>query len=219
MKESVLLFCFALCVSFASKAQDINWRSLNEPYKHLAAISFGADYTSNYGIAYGYKLPTNFPIVLGTEVSIPFGDKPFDDWKLKLNAQTELWHNDNFSFGIKPGIIVRRYQSEVSRFYNIGADIITTFGYCRSKWGIVAEVNYDRALSTNIRHDILKEYYPEIQDGWYGSTGGNFKFGLKGNYSFKSWNVFVKTGKPYSQDFKNNPTLPFYFDLSLSKYL
>lgn len=60
MKESVLLFCFALCVSFASKAQDINWRSLNEPYKHLAAISFGADYTSNYGIAYGYKLPQIF---------------------------------------------------------------------------------------------------------------------------------------------------------------
>jgi hypothetical protein len=178
----------------------------------------GADFGTNYGLSYGYKLPGSHPIVLGAELSVPFGNQLLDDWKVRLNGQSELWHNDRLSWGIKPGIILRRYQSDAARLYNIGAEITTTFGYYRPKWGGAIEVNYDRALFTHIQHNMLRDYYPAIRDGWYGGTGGNFKFGIKANYSFKSWNIVVKTGKMYAQDFKDNPTLPFFFDIWLVKY-
>jgi hypothetical protein len=219
MKRYIILFAIALCTNFVSKAQEVNWRLFNESYRHLISANLGADYGTNYGFAYGYKLSGPLPIVLGTELSIPFGNQLLDDWKVKLNGQSELWHNEKLSLGIKPGIIVRRYQSDAARLYNIGAEITTTFGYYRPKWGGAIEVNYDKALFTHIKHDMLKDYYPAIRDGWYGSTGGNFKFGIKANYSFKTWNIVLKTGKMYAQDFKDNSTLPFFFDIWFVKYL
>ena len=219
MKKYIVVFTIALSTSFASKAQEVNWRSFNEHYQHLISINLGADYGTVYGLAYGHRFSGRIPMVLGTEISIPFGNHLFDDWKVKVNAQSELWHNDRLSLGIKPGIIVRRYQSDAARLYNIGAEITATFGYYRPRWGLAGEVNYDKALFTHTKHKILKDYYPEIRDGWYGATGGNIKLGMKANYSFKTWSIFLKTGKVYAQDFKDNPTLPFYFDISLLKYL
>jgi hypothetical protein len=51
--------------------------------------------------------------------------------------------------------------------------------------GAAMEAGYDWSRATYIEHNTLKDYYPDIQDGWYGSTG-NFKFGIKGNYWMKS---------------------------------
>lgn len=219
MKKHIICLTIALCAGFASKAQEVNWRSFNAPYKHLVSVNFGADYGTYYGLAYGYKLPGRLPVVLGTAISVPFGNYLLDDWKVKISGQSELWHNDQFSLGIQPGILVRRYQSDAARLYNISADLTTTFGYYRPAWGVAAEVNFDKTLSTHIKHNMLKDYYPEIRDGWYGATGGNFKFGMKGNYSFQTWSIFMKAGKVFAQDFKDNPTLPFFFEVSLLKYL
>lgn len=219
MKKYIIVLTIAVCTGFVSQAQEVNWRSFTAPYKHQISAKLGLDYGSVYGLAYGYRLPVKFPVVLGTELSVPFGNDLVDDWKVKVNAQTELWHNDKFSLGIKPGLIVRRYESEAATLYNIGGEMTATFGYYKPRWGVGTEVNYDRAFATHIKHDMLKEYYPEIQDGWYGTTGGNFKMGITANYSFKAWSVFLKTGKVFAQDFKDSHTLPYYFDFSLVKYL
>ena len=219
MKRYIIFLTIALCAAFTAKAQEVNWRSFSAPYKHIVSVNFGADYGTHYGLAYGYKLSGRLPVVLGTEISIPFGHDVLDDWKVRISGQSELWHNEQFSLSVQPGIIARRYQSEVARLYNISADLTTTFGYYRPAWGVAAEVNFDKTLATHIRHDGLKDYYPEIRDGWYGSTGGNFKLGLKGNYAWDDWSIFLKAGKIFAQDFKDNPTLPFFFEISLLKYL
>jgi len=62
-----------------------------------------------------------------------------------------------------------------------------------------------------------QEYYHEIQDGWYGSTGGNFKFGLQGSFWMKSTGIGSKGGKVFGQNFSDNPTLPYYADFSVMK--
>lgn len=112
---------------------------------------------------------------------------------------------------------MRNFSSEIARLFNIGADVTTNFGYSTSKWGITGSISYDRSLATHIKNDLLKEFYPEIQDGWYNSSGGNFKFGIRVNRSFKSWNTYMNIGKSFGQDFQDNPTLPFYLELSIQK--
>ncbi|MCF8245809.1 MAG: hypothetical protein K9J37_14535 [Saprospiraceae bacterium] len=199
-------------------AQDINWRAVQDHHRHFANAGIGADFNTVASLAYGQKITSRLPIVVGAGFTVPFGKTLLDDWKLNLTAQGELWHNEQFSFGLKPGIVMRRFESPIARFYNISAEATATVGYLRSKWGVAAESTYDRSLATHLKHDLLKEYYPGIKDGWYDATGGTIKFGLAANYSFRSTSIFLKVGKAYGQNFKDNPTLPFYFDITVSQY-
>jgi hypothetical protein len=138
--------------------------------------------------------------------------------KLKLTAQGELWHNDQFSIALKPGIVVRRLDPDPARLYNVSVETALSAGYQRPKWGIGAEAVYDRSLASNIRHKLLKEYYPEIKDGWYGGTGGTFRAGITANHTLRNTAIFLKAGQLFGQDLKNNPTIPFYFDLSVARW-
>lgn len=217
-KPGSILLLLYISITNPSFAQEINWRSIDQGGKHIVSAYFGADYSSYYGFSYGYVVKNKItPIITGAELTVPFGDDVFDDWRMKVSAQAELWNKDRLSLGIRSSFILRRYESALSRLYNVGADALTQFGYTKEKWALVAIFHYDRAIATHIQHDLLKEYYPEITDGWYGATGGNFKFGLRGNISIRSLNTFLSVGKIYGQDFKHNPTLPFYAELSIQK--
>ena len=219
MKKNLLVIISVLCFQGITNAQELNWRALEENQsRHLLSLHLGLDYGSVYGIAYGYKLPGKLSLVLGSELLLPFGGDVTDDWKAKINIQSELWHRNHWSFAFKYGFIIRRYKSEVSRLYNFASEFTATFGYLKSSWGLTAEASYDKTLITHIRHDLLKDLYPDIQDGWFNATGGNLKFGLKANYVFNdSWSSFLRVGTVFGQDFENNPTLPFYLDISLLK--
>jgi len=217
MKTSIFFLFILLSCPYLLKAQEINWRNLDTTSMHIISAQIGADYGTVYGLSYGYQLPFKHPIVIGAGISVPFGKHFMDDYKVDVNAQSEIWHSNSFSFAIKPGMMMRRYHSEAASLYNIGAEITTTLGYYKNNWGVAIEANYDRSCATYIEHVTLKEYYPGIQDGWYDSTGGNFKFGVKGNYWMKSIGISLKAGKIFGQNFSDNPTLPYYFELSVLK--
>lgn len=217
MKHLILLGLLVLTFA-TSHAQDINWRALNNTPAHLVALQLGADYGTYYGITYGYAFQKGaLPLAVGADFSLPFGDQLADDWKLNLNVQAELWHSNAWSLTVKPELTLRRYASDIATVFNVGAGATAVFGLVKPRWGIVGEANYNAALASNIRHDRLKEYYPDIRDGWYGNTGGNFQFGLRAQYTIHTWSAFLKLGKTYAQDFKDNPTLPFYFNLAVQK--
>ncbi|MBO9701800.1 MAG: hypothetical protein J7604_16455 [Sporocytophaga sp.] len=200
-------------------AQDVNWRSITDNQKYLASLYFGADYSSYFGASYGYLLKNKItPVVIGGEFILPFGKQILDDWKGKLSIQAEVWHNDHFSFSIKPSFVVRKYESPLALMYNTAADLSVNFGYLRPKWGLLAIACYDKNISTYIKNEKLKEYYPEIRDGWYGTSGGTFKFGIRGQYTFNSWSAFLTVGKHYGENFKDNPTLPFFAEVSVQKW-
>jgi hypothetical protein len=199
-------------------SQEINWRGIDTNTRHFISGNFGADYSSYYGASYAYRITNKvLPLVVGSEYNISFGKQLVDDWKSKTSIQTELWHSNRFSLGLKSGFIVRRFDSEMARLVNLGADVTTVFAYSKPKWGIGVLANYDRSMSTHIRNKLLKEYYSGIVDGWYNTHGGNFKFGIRANYTIGQWNAFLNLGKAYGQNFKDNPTLPFYADISIQR--
>lgn len=215
MKKSIIVSLVLLSCSFLAKAQEINWQNINTTSRHQVSVHIGADFGTVYGIGYGYRIGSNHPVVVGAKISAPFGKSLMDDFKLEVTGQTEVWHSDGLSFAVQPALIMRRYQSSAALIYNIGAGLTTTFGYFKNKWGVGVEANYDRNFATYLEHFKLKEYYPDIQDGWYRSTGGTFKFGVKGNYWIKSVGLSAKIGKVYGQNFSNNPTIPFYAEFSV----
>lgn len=204
-------------MSTVSKAQYVYWPSLQEGNKHLITTKFGADYSSYYGLNYGYVLGNRRPVVLSAELSAPFGNEPLDDWKGRLSAQTIVWQKSALNIQLNPGFVARRYASPAATLVNLGADLNVTIGLSGERWGVAAFGHIDESLSTHATHHMLKEFYPEIRDGWYGSGGGNIKLGGIATYRIQSWNINLELGKIYAQNFKDNPTLPFQFELALQK--
>lgn len=207
-----------LILSSGANALDVNWRALDKDTRHLGGIHFGADYGSYYNFSYGHKLGGGkSPVIAGYDLLLPFGDTIADDYKMKASLQREFWSSGNLSFSLQGGLIFRRYESVMARFYNVGADVVSTFGYLKPNWGAELLVGYDYSAATHIKNKLLKEYYPEIKDGWYDSSGGNIKFGARFNRVFGSTTTFFNIGRAFGQDFEDNPTLPFYFELSLQR--
>ncbi len=218
---TIKIFLLSFLVHQSLLAQEVNWRSIKKDNsQHLVAASFGGDYNFYYGASYGHIISNRvIPAVIGTEISLPFGNNILDDWRWRTSVQAELWHRKHLSLSVKTSFILRRYESALSRMYNTGADISLLLGHLKPKWGLVALVNYDASIATHIQHDLAKELYPRIRDGWYGSTGGNVKLGTRGHLAVNSWQSFLTVGKHFGKNFKDNPTFPFFVELSLQRPL
>jgi hypothetical protein len=218
MKKVINIIIALLCAATGIQAQEINWRALNPNHKNLIGLHTGIDFSTMYGLNAARLIPGKIPVMIGTEISIPFGKQVLDDWKINLNGQAELWHNTHFSLGIKPGISLLRYESAAARFYNISGNVNGTFGYFRPKWGLATELSYNKPIGTHIHHDLLKTEYPGIRDGWYSGAGGVIGAGLKAHVSIRSLRFCLKAGRVFGQYFKNNPTIPYYLDVSLGLF-
>lgn len=216
--QSAFIILFVLMISKTSSAQQINWRSLNDNQPHIVNVNMGWDYSTAAGIGYGQKLKTGLPVVLNIEYSFPFGNNLFDDFKTKLGGQAEVLHIDQFSVTVKVYGVFRRYENNFVRLVDFGSEFSTNFGYYKSNWYIAGEVGFDKAIATNIKNsEEMKTIYPDVQDGWYVPTGGNFSFGIVSGYSFKSNDVYMKIGRTMTEDFKTTPTVPYYLQIGYNR--
>lgn len=211
------LFFFFILITFSLplKSQEIGWYNDGQQSGHMVSMHVGADFVTGFGLSYGYKFKGKIPFVIGTELTTPFGGQIMDDFKASLTAQTIFRPVKNMGITVKPSMTCRRYGSEAAVLVNISAGLSTTVGYYRNSWSVAAEAGYDHSRATLIKPRTLKEYYPESKEEWYGSTGGNFNFGLVTSYWMKSTGVSVKAGKTFGQNFEDNPTIPYYADFSL----
>ena len=213
-----ILFLFALITfSLELKSQEIGWYTMDVQSGHMVTLHVGADFVSGFGLSYGYKFKGKIPFVIGTELTTPFGGQIMDDFKASLTAQTIFRPVKYMGITVKPSMTCRRYGSAAAVLVNISTGLSTTVGYYRDKWSVAAEAGYDHSNATLIKPRLLKEYYPGSQEDWYGSTGGNFNFGLVTSYWMGATGLSLKAGKTYGQNFENNPTLPFYADFSLMR--
>ena len=216
--QSAFIILFILLISKTSSAQQINWRNLQDNKPHIVNVYMGWDYSTVAGIGYGQKLKTKLPVVLNMEYSFPFGENIFDDFKTKLGGQAEVLKMDNFSVSVKAYGIFRRYENDLVRLVDFGSEFSTNFGYYKTNWYIAGEFGFDKAIATNIKNtDEMKTMYPDVQDGWYVPTGGNFNFGIVSGYSFKSNDLYVKIGKSMTQDFKTTPAVPYYLQIGYNR--
>jgi len=206
-----------MCLLNFSFAQNINWKNLQPTQKHIVNLNVGFDNASVVGIGYGYHLNTKMPLVLNLEYSMPFGDKPFDDFKTKIGGQLNVLRANNFFTVVKAYGVIRRFDNDFARMINFGSEFSATAGLYKNKWFAAAELGFDKAITTHIQHSsLMKQYNPNVQSGWYIPTGGNFLYGLQGGYSFNRNDVYAKVGRTVSQDFKTKPTVPLYFQLGWS---
>ena len=210
VKLFALVTLASVCFTSAA-AQNINWRSLQPGQKHIINLNAALDNSTSIGIGYGYHFNTKMPLVLSAQYSMPFGNNVFDDFKTKLGAQLNVLELQNVLVTLHAYGIIRRYENSLASMFNFGSEFATTVGYYKKTWWIAGDFGFDKAIVTNIKHsEIMKEYNPGIQSGWYIPTGGNFIYGLQGGYSFSKSDVSLKISSTMAQDFNTKPMVPYY---------
>jgi len=215
LKVVFLVTAASLLVTNLAQAQSINWSSVKSEQRHIFNVNAGYDYAFTYGIGYGYHLKSRIPMVLNIEYSQPVGENIFDDFKTKIGGQVRVYQINNLQFSAKVQGVVRRYETDYVRMFNFGSDMSAVIGYYKPKWFLAGEFGFDKAIVTNFAHsDLFKEDFPGVKDGWYEpATGGNFYYGLQSGFSLKNSDITLKAGKVVQQDFKTNPTVPFYIQV------
>ena len=215
MKKIIVKVILLVIISNSINAQNINWRAFYPAQKHLIGINAGLDFGLTYGVNYGRKLNTKLPMVLSGEFRLPSGNKVLEDFKVKMGVQMEVIHAGNFSATLKVNGIFRRYENDFTRMLNFGSEFAGVAGYYKPRWYVAGEVSFDKAIVTHIKHlPAALENNPDLTTGWYIPTGGNIAYGIQTGLVLGQKNdLNLKIGRVISQNFKTEPTLPFYFQL------
>lgn len=213
----VLLALFLLTNTIGLTAQTVNWRNV-DPRQQMVSATAGLDYGLVFGLGYAYRLDTKRPLVVNLDYTFPSGRSLLDDFNVRLGAQTELVHVGNFSATLKVNGIFRRFENSEARLLNWGAELTGLAGYYRPRWFVAAEVSFDKAVMTHVKHSALVlDNLPGLRNGWYIPTGGNFLYGVQAGKTFGRLDVSLKGGQVVQQDFKSMPFLPFYGQLRISQ--
>lgn len=215
-------FCFAttlLFIAYAVQAQTFNWARSGPETRQIANLNLGLEHGVVAGAAYGYYLPAKRPFLLGAEVSVPWGNALFDDFKIKLGGQMLLFDVGHFKGVGGLNGIYRRVETSLVRFDNFGAELTATIGYYRPCWFVAANIGFDKAIVTRFKHSAsYRESFPQVQDGWYEpATGGNYQYGAQVGFSLRRMDIYLKAGQMLTQDFENRPLLPFYAQVGVSR--
>jgi hypothetical protein len=221
MNHVTMLLAVALATTpSAAMAQHLNWRALDGQHRHAFAAAVGMDPVSYYSLSYEYHLPRAvIPLAFAADVRAPFGDHVLDDWQVGFGARAEPWRSGVLSLGLGAGLRIRRYETTLARLYNGGFGANVSFGATGPRWSAVAIATHESSSLTHIEHKLLKEYYPEVRDGWYDADGGIYRFGVSTGVAVWSWGATLTAGRMFGQDFRNNPGIPYFAEVVLRKGL
>ena len=218
MKNTIIATIVLLGIAASACAQTINWQAFEPEQKHLLYIQTGWDYSMNFGVGYGRKFDTNWPVLANIEYSFPAGERLFDDFKVRIGGQVEVLRKGGFSATVKAYCPIRRYENNLVTLFNFGGEFSGVAGFYKQKWFVSGEFGFDKAIATHVKHSQLAlENASSLQSGWYVPTGGNFFYGLQTGYSFRENGITLKVGKVVSQDFETAPFIPYFAQVAYQR--
>ena len=217
MKNTILIILSILFSSNFAFSQSINWQSIQENQKNIAYLNLGYDFGVTTQLGYGYQLNASKPILLTTDLSMPMGSDFMDDFKFRIGGQMEVFEKNNFSLSAKLLFSAKRHETNLVRQFGLGSELSLTAGYYKSKWHVAAEMGFDNFIATHLKHsDDIVSNYSEIQNGWFGNSGGQFFYGIQGSKTVgKRMEINLRLGAINAQGNHENALLPVYFQLGL----
>lgn len=214
--KTIIIIAVSLLAISTTQSQNINWKNFQHA-GNVVNVNTGLDYGLNWGVGYGYHVKFKLPVFVNTEFSAPFGNEVFDDYKIKVGGQIQPIGLGNFLFTARVYGIIRHYQSDLVRMMNYGSELSAVVGYYKPKWYLAGEFGFDKAITTHIRNSsAMRSQFPEVRNGWFIPTGGNYLYGLQAGYSLSRFDVTLRGGKTIAQGFKTSALFPFYLQLGVN---
>ena len=197
-------------------AQELNFGAL-ESGNSVTAVSTGAEHGLVVGAGYAYVAElTGHRFVLGADLMIDAAD--VRDLALRTGMLVPVIGDGSWTLIAGAGAIVRSGHSDVAQLVDVGLDLSVLAGRYSRRWFAAGEVGFDAALATHISNSDSYRMlvYPDARDGWYGNTGGLFRFGVQGGVSLGTSDIMVRAGM-LRDAAASPPVLPIYATLGYDR--
>lgn len=218
MKKMLAVLVLVMTVAATGYTQNVNWRSLQDDQRNLIQFDFGYDYGTTVRIGYSRAFNWFRPVVLGLDYSLPMGKDLVDDFKVRLAGQIEVIQLDGFSATLKLMSSLRRYENPMVRIVSFGSDLALVTGYYAPTWHAAGEFGFDKSIVSHLKHsDIMRSNFPQIRDGWFIPTGGNYYYGIQAGKTLgETFDFSLRLGATKAQARDEDAVVPFYGQIGLS---
>jgi len=149
--------------------------------------------------------------------TLPSASLDFRDFAFEAGGQTALVASGNWKLNVAFAPVVRLTQNDFFSATALGFHAALLPGYQGDRWGLMAELGYEKMLATHLNHTSLYRNlaYSGAKDGWYSFTGGTLQAGLRGGYRFGRVELSAAAGVLVSEGL-NKVMPPFYGTLGSS---
>lgn len=205
-------------ITGSSYGQNFNWRSVNEQNPNMVYSGFGYDFGMTAQVGYGRFIQTIRPLLLTFDYSMPMGHRLTDDFKMRIGGQVELYKKNSFAVAGKVLGNFRNHNTSLVRISSFGGEFSLVTGYFKPTFYAALEVSADGAVVSYLKHtSLMKDNYPEIQDGWYLNNGAHYFYGVQAGKTIgQSYDANLRFGITNARG-KEGDVLPAYFQLGLIK--
>lgn len=143
--------------------------------------------------------------------TLPVEGLDLRDLAFEAGGQATALAHGNWKVQVAFAPVLRMTQNSVFSATALGVRGVLLPGYQGDRWGLMAEVGYEKILATRMKHSTLYRSgaYSGARDGWYSLSGGTLQAGLRGGYRLGRVELSAAAGVLASEGL-NPVTPPFY---------
>ena len=122
------------------------------------------------------------PALLYGRFTFPFASPDARDLAFEAGGQMTALGWGNWKLQVSFAPVLRLTDNDLFSATAFGVRGALMPGYQGDRWGLMAEIGYEKILATHLSHSSLYRSvaYSGARDGWYSSTGGTLQAGLRG---------------------------------------
>jgi len=223
MKKYIVVFLvLAVMVQFISAKEVFN-RTQPGEQRIYSTFDFDPAPAITTGYAAGFKLEAiNRTITVTGDISIPIFLLDLKHYRIQIGARVPVFNSQYWNVMNRFSLIQEGTDNSIYFGSSLGIEQGLLMGRFADKWYVAGEANYRKFLLMYMEHsDWYREnVYADAKDGWYGSTGGMFNFGIQGGYTFGGiLEATLRLGIYKTEAFHDPIGLPFYANLGLAYHL
>ncbi|MBD3344937.1 MAG: hypothetical protein GF401_07735 [Chitinivibrionales bacterium] len=191
------------------------------PNSFLFGFNFDPSFTLNVGYARVLFLGENkWPLTLSADFTTPVMLMTGQNYIMEAGAMVPVYQYNNLKFVNSFTTRLMRQENWVAADHTITLEEGLLPGFYHEDFYIALEASFAWFMLTHSAHSekYKKNVYEDVVDGWYGSAGGKFDFGIRGGIVFlQKWGVNLRTGMRVDERFQITYSgAPVYVNLAMN---
>jgi hypothetical protein len=219
MKNSIATIALSTCAAFATlgftstaSAQEVT--HLPTGKDHAVGLAAGLDSAMMARFGYTYRMRPSFwdhDVLSQSAFTMPIATPDFADSRLETGLRTTALAYKNLRLQLSLGAMLHNTSNVAFSANGLGVTAMLLPGYQSERWGLMAEIGYEKMLATHMRPSdlYLERGYTDAKSGWYGDTAGNFRLGLRGGGRIGALEIGTRMGVIATE--QGAPQLPPFY--------
>jgi hypothetical protein len=196
----------AVAIALPAAAQEVT--NLPDGTRQSVSIDLGLQSALITRATYSRHISSG---VLYGRFTLPSASLDLRDIAFEAGGQIPAIASGNWKLQVSFAPVMRMTRNDFFSATALGVRAALLPGYQGDRWGLMAEVAYEKILATHLNHSSLYRSvaYSGGKDGWYSLTGGTLQAGLRGGYRVGRVELSMAAGVLASEGL-NAVAPPFY---------